>query len=92
MGLAVRLRGADYNLLISPRGGFRAENGGVQPAWCPLANGEIAMNLPKIDISALPDLDVLTGVFGSLKYAPAAMASDDTVIILMVFVYDATNG
>lgn len=26
------------------------------------------MNLPKIDISALPDLDVLTGVFGSLAH------------------------
>ena len=24
------------------------------------------MNLPKIDISSLPDLDTLTGLFGSL--------------------------
>lgn len=49
------------------------------------------MNLPKIDISALPDLATLTGVFGSVKNALPAMASDDTVIILMVLVYDATH-
>ena len=49
------------------------------------------MNLPKIDISALPDLDTLTGVFGSLAHPVQAMASDDTLLILMVFVYDIIN-
>ncbi len=46
------------------------------------------MNLPKIDISALPDLDVLTGVFGSAAHH---MASDDTIVILMVFIYEILN-
>ena len=47
------------------------------------------MNLPKIDVTALPDLDTVTGVFGSLMHPVQAMASDDTLIILMVFIYDA---
>lgn len=46
------------------------------------------MNLPKIDISALPDLDTLTGVFGSLVHPARAIESDDSVIIIMVFVYE----
>lgn len=46
------------------------------------------MNLPKIDISALPDLDTLTGVFGSLATPGQAGGSDDTIIILMVFLYE----
>ncbi len=45
------------------------------------------MNLPKIDISALPDLDVLTGVFGSLQHQITA-TSDDTIIVIMVFLYE----
>ena len=47
------------------------------------------MNLPKNDVTALPDLDTVTGVFGSLMHPVQAMASDDTLIILMVFIYDA---
>ncbi len=46
------------------------------------------MNLPKIDVSALPDLDTLTGVFGSMLHPAQALQSDDTLIILMVFVHD----
>jgi len=49
------------------------------------------MNLPKIDLSALPDLDVLTGVFGSLAHPAQALATDDTIVSLMVFVYEVTN-
>ena len=45
------------------------------------------MNLPKIDTSALPDLDVLTGVFGSTQHAIMG-GSDDSIVILMVFIYD----
>lgn len=52
----------------------------------------LLMNLPKIDISALPDLDTLTGVFGSVMHPVQAAASDDTLIVLMVFVYDLTKG
>ena len=48
------------------------------------------MQLPKIDLSALPDLDTLTGLFGSLM---ADMPGhDDTVVILATFTYDAGGG
>ena len=47
------------------------------------------MNLPKIELSALPDLDTLTGVFGSLAHPAQALGSDDTVVIVMVFLYEA---
>lgn len=47
------------------------------------------MNLPKLDISALPDLEQLTGVFGSLTNPIRAMGDDDTIVIIMVFIYDA---
>ena len=50
------------------------------------------MNLPKIDISALPDLDTVTGVFGSLAHTAHVQGSDDTIIIMMVFVYDFIIG
>lgn len=46
------------------------------------------MNLPKLDVSALPDLDTLTGVFGSLLHPAKAATSDDTIIILMTFLYE----
>jgi hypothetical protein len=47
------------------------------------------MNLPKIDISALPDLDSLTGMFGSLSnFGQADVWSDDSIIVLMVFIYE----
>ena len=50
------------------------------------------MNLPKIDVSALPDLNTLTGVFGSLAHGGQAQSSDDTIIVLMVFVYNILIG
>ena len=46
------------------------------------------MNLPTIDISALPDLDKLTGVFGSIVHPAQAMSSDDTIVIIMAFLYE----
>lgn len=46
------------------------------------------MNLPKIDISALPDLDTLTGLFGTLTDAARVQSSDDTIVILMTFLYE----
>lgn len=46
------------------------------------------MNLPKIDLSALPDLDSLTGVFGSLSDLGRVASSDDTILILMTFLYE----
>ncbi len=52
------------------------------------------MNLPKIDISALPDLETLTGLFGSLVDAARVQSSDDTIVILITFLYelDPTRG
>lgn len=47
------------------------------------------MNLPKIDIATLPDLDTLTGVFGSLANPAQAMSSDDSIIAVMTFLYEA---
>ena len=49
------------------------------------------MNLPKIDLSSLPDLDTLTGVFGSLLHTSRIASSDDTIVVLMSFVYEVTN-
>ena len=47
------------------------------------------MNLPKIDISSLPDLDVLTGMYGSIKHPdPGLNASNDLIIVLMVYIYE----
>ncbi len=48
------------------------------------------MNLPMIDISVLPDLETLTGVFGSLANPIQAMGSDDTIVILMSLIYEVT--
>jgi hypothetical protein len=46
------------------------------------------MNLPKIDVSALPDLDTLTGVFGSLSNPAQGLQSNDLRIMIMTFIYD----
>lgn len=46
------------------------------------------MNLPKIDISALPNLDTVTGIFGSMAHAAHVQSTDDTLIVMMVFLYD----
>lgn len=45
------------------------------------------MNLPIIEIASLPDLDTLTGVFGSLAH-PANLRIDDSFIDVMVYVYE----
>lgn len=50
------------------------------------------MKLPSIDISVLPDLDKLTGVFGSVANPLQAMESDDSIIILMAFIYEVLIG
>lgn len=50
------------------------------------------MNLPKIDIASLPDLDQLTGLFGSLFDTARAQSSDDTIVILMTFLYELNHG
>lgn len=50
------------------------------------------MNLPKIDVSALPDLTTLTGMFGSLSDGAQAVYDDDTLILLMVFLWEILPG
>jgi hypothetical protein len=49
------------------------------------------MELPIIDLSALPDLDTLTGMFGSLSNPLQALQSDDTIIVMMVYVYNVVK-
>lgn len=49
------------------------------------------MNLPKIDISSLPDLDQLVGNFGSLSDIATAH-TDDSIVAVMVFVYETVPG
>ena len=48
------------------------------------------MNLPQIDASALPNLEVLTGVFGSAAHKATMVAGDDIVVII-TFLYDVLN-
>ena len=42
------------------------------------------MKFPEIDLGSLPDLDATTGLFGSVSSA----GTDDTVVAIMVYVYD----
>ena len=46
------------------------------------------MNLPQIDVSTLPDLDTLTGVFGSTAHPGQALLSNDSIVAMMVFLYE----
>ncbi len=46
------------------------------------------MNLPKIDLSSLPDLDTLTGIYGSVVNTTQAAFSDDRVVVLMAYLYE----
>lgn len=45
------------------------------------------MNLPKIDLSSLPDLDTVTGLFGSLS-ASDGPTVDDRVVVIMTYIYE----
>lgn len=45
------------------------------------------MKLPQIDLSSLPDLDTVTGLFGSLSHHATA-ATDDRLIVIMVYIYE----
>ncbi len=46
-----------------------------------------SLSLPSIDLSSLPDLDRLTGTFGSLSDLASA-STDDRVVVIMVYIYD----
>lgn len=45
------------------------------------------MKLPKIDLSSLPDLNTLTGLFGSLRTPNPG--HDDNIVVLMTIVYES---
>lgn len=45
------------------------------------------MNLPTLDLSSLPGLDVATGLFGSLS-ADGGPTVDDRVVVIMTYVYE----
>ena len=45
------------------------------------------MELPKIDLSTLPDLDTVTALFGTLGDLTRTQGSDDSIIILMTFLH-----
>ena len=45
------------------------------------------MKLPKLDLSMLPDLDTLTGLFGTLAQQ-VPPGHDDSIVVLATYVYD----
>ncbi len=45
------------------------------------------MPLPKLELSSLPDLTTLTGMFGSLS-AGRSPGHDDSIVILATFIYE----
>lgn len=47
------------------------------------------MNVPEIDARTLPQLDVPTAIFGSLASQTVAATSDDSVMVMMVYVYQS---
>lgn len=47
------------------------------------------MNLPQIDPATLPQLDTPSGVFGSLGPQALAATTDDSSVVMMVFVYSS---
>ncbi|MEL1250863.1 hypothetical protein [Aurantiacibacter gilvus] len=44
------------------------------------------MKLPKIDLSNLPDLDTLTGLFGTTQ----TPGHDDSIVVLATIIYENT--
>lgn len=44
------------------------------------------MNLPKIDLTSLPDLSTLTGLFGSGRTPNPG--HDDTIVVIATIVYE----
>lgn len=46
------------------------------------------MYLPRVDLSSLPGLDRVAGLFGGLADLVRVESSDDTIVILMTFLYE----
>ena len=53
----------------------------------PSREGELVMNLPKIELGSLPALDTVQGLFGSLSDLANASV-DDRIVVLMVYIYE----
>lgn len=49
------------------------------------------MNLPKIELDSLPELDAVQGLFGSLSDLASASV-DDRIVVLMVYLYELIPG
>ena len=45
------------------------------------------MNLPKIDLTSLPEHDTVAGLFGSLS-ASEGPTVDDRVVVIMTYIYE----
>ena len=45
------------------------------------------MTLPILDLDLLPDLDTVTGLFGSLS-GLASPSTDDRAVVIMIYVYE----
>lgn len=50
------------------------------------------MTLPLIDLSLLPDLNMLTGIFGSMVNRELKPGHDDSIVILATYVFETTGG
>ena len=75
------------NLLISPSSGastFYIYSAAILPRCI---HGGTQMELPKIDLSGLPDLSGASGLFGTLSDLATA-GTDDRVLVIMVFIYE----
>jgi hypothetical protein len=46
------------------------------------------MNLPSIDLTAIPGLETAQGLFGSAMQAGATY--DDSIVAIMVYIYDTS--
>jgi hypothetical protein len=44
------------------------------------------MKFPKIDLACLPDLNTMTGLFGSMRNP--APGTDDTIVVIATVVYE----
>lgn len=50
------------------------------------------MKLPFIDLSLLPDLETLTGVFGSMASKQTGPGHDDSIVVIATYVFEVTGG
>lgn len=58
----------------------------------PVLDGKPYMKLPLIDLSLLPDLNTLTGVFGSMLTRQPGPGHDDSIVVLATYVFESTGG